>query len=70
MWKIFGDHEFEGRNEGSFHKRVNSNGETSEVISDTAEAYNVAVATIVRAPLKDFKVVKEECASIGIHTAF
>lgn len=70
LWKISGDHESEGRNEGSFHKRVNSNGETSEVISAAAEAYNAAVATIVRAPPKDFKVVREEWAAIRIQTAF
>lgn len=70
LWKISGDHESEGRNEGSFHKSVNSNGETSEVISAAAEAYNAAVATIVRAPPKDFKVVREEWAAIRIQTAF
>ncbi|KAF5180270.1 Iq-domain [Thalictrum thalictroides] len=43
--------------------------ETSDS-SYTADAFNAAVATIVRAPPKDFKAVRQEWAAIRIQTAF
>ncbi|KAF9626016.1 hypothetical protein IFM89_030681 [Coptis chinensis] len=43
--------------------------ETSEC-SSTADAFNAAVATIVRAPPKNFRVVRQEWAAIRIQTAF
>ncbi|OVA08180.1 IQ motif [Macleaya cordata] len=45
----------------------------SEVASDSssvADAFNAAVATVVRAPPKDFRVVRQEWAAIRIQTAF
>lgn len=35
-----------------------------------ADAYTAAVATVVRAPPKNFRVVREEWAAIRIQTAF
>ncbi|PIA64292.1 hypothetical protein AQUCO_00100046v1 [Aquilegia coerulea] len=43
--------------------------ETSDS-SYTADAFNAAVATVVRAPPKDFKAVRQEWAAIRIQTAF
>ncbi|XP_068652511.1 protein IQ-DOMAIN 6-like [Aristolochia californica] len=43
--------------------------ETSEC-SSVADAFNAAVATVVRAPPKDFRAVREEWAAIRIQTAF
>ncbi|KAJ4952468.1 hypothetical protein NE237_029300 [Protea cynaroides] len=43
--------------------------ETSDSSSVT-DAFSAAVATVVRAPPKDFKVVREEWAAIRIQTAF
>lgn len=34
------------------------------------DAFNAAVATVVRAPPKDFRVVRQEWAAIRIQTAF
>ncbi|KAL5999588.1 IQ-domain [Asimina triloba] len=45
----------------------------SEAASDSssvADAFTAAVATVVRAPPKDFKAVRQEWASIRIQTAF
>lgn len=36
----------------------------------SADAFNAAVATVVRAPPKDFRLVREEWAAIRIQTAF
>ncbi|XP_010262062.1 PREDICTED: protein IQ-DOMAIN 1-like [Nelumbo nucifera] len=38
--------------------------------SSVADAFSIAVATIVRAPPKDFRVVRQEWAAIRIQTAF
>lgn len=38
--------------------------------SSVAEAFSAAVAAVVRAPPKDFRVVRQEWASIRIQTAF
>eukprot|EP01018_Ginkgo_biloba_P021151 Gb_01817 [translate_table: standard] len=70
LWRISSDHESEGRNEGTWQKHQYPNAETSESVSAAAEAYHAAVATIVRAPPKDFRAVREEWASIRIQTAF
>lgn len=35
-----------------------------------ADAYTAAVATVVRAPPKDFRLVRQEWAAIRIQTAF
>ncbi|XP_068647630.1 protein IQ-DOMAIN 6 [Aristolochia californica] len=43
--------------------------ETSEC-SSLADAFNAAVATVVRAPPKDFRAVRQEWAAIRIQTAF
>ena len=45
----------------------------SEAASDTssvADGFSSVVAAVARAPLKDFKVVKQEWAAIRIQTAF
>ncbi|KAF9590611.1 hypothetical protein IFM89_035929 [Coptis chinensis] len=51
---------------GSHHRAAL---ETSEC-SSTADAFNAAVATIVRAPPKNFRVVRQEWAAIRIQIAF
>lgn len=38
--------------------------------SSVADAFSAAVATVVRAPPKDFLVVRQEWAAIRIQTAF
>ncbi|KAK1265476.1 Protein IQ-DOMAIN 31 [Acorus gramineus] len=67
-WKLWGssssDHSFGWK--GS--KRAMS--EASDSSSMTADAFSVAVAKVVRAPPKDFKVVRQEWATIRIQTAF
>ncbi|KAH9328066.1 hypothetical protein KI387_000174, partial [Taxus chinensis] len=72
LWKISGEHESGERSEGSWHKQSRHlNVEIAESASEAAaEAYNAAVATIVRAPPKDFKAVRQEWAVIQIQTAF
>ncbi|RWW31387.1 hypothetical protein GW17_00003986 [Ensete ventricosum] len=52
---------------GGSHRSVAS--EASDV-SSLADAFTAAVATVVRAPPKDFKVVSQEWAAIRIQTAF
>lgn len=45
----------------------------SDAASDTssvADGFSTAVAAVARAPLKDFKMVKQEWAAIRIQTAF
>lgn len=42
----------------------------SDSSSVAAEVFNAAVATVVRAPPKDFKAVRQEWAAIRIQTAF
>lgn len=37
---------------------------------DSSTVYSAAVATVLRAPPKDFKAVREEWAAIRIQTAF
>ncbi|KAA8525147.1 hypothetical protein F0562_006989 [Nyssa sinensis] len=50
------------------HRAAASEGsDSSSVITD---AYTAAVATVVRAPPKDFRVVRQEWAAIRIQTAF
>lgn len=44
--------------------------EGSDCSSVNNDAYTAAVATVVRAPPKDFKAVREEWAAIRIQTAF
>ncbi|XP_020098748.1 protein IQ-DOMAIN 1-like [Ananas comosus] len=44
--------------------------EASDTSSVAADAFNSAVAAVVRAPPKDFRVVKQEWAAIRIQTAF
>ncbi|XP_021763723.1 protein IQ-DOMAIN 1-like [Chenopodium quinoa] len=53
---------FKGR-----HKTTASEGSDSPCRND---AFNAAVATVVRAPPKDFRVVRKEWAAIRIQTAF
>lgn len=53
---------FKGR-----HKTAASEGSDSPCRND---AFNAAVATVVRAPPKDFRVVRKEWAAIRIQTAF
>lgn len=52
-------------------KQRNGGGsEGSDCSSVNNDAYTAAVATVVRAPPKDFKAVREEWAAIRIQTAF
>ncbi|XP_077210187.1 protein IQ-DOMAIN 6-like isoform X2 [Tasmannia lanceolata] len=44
--------------------------EVSDSSSSVADAFSAAVATVVRAPPKDFRVVRQEWAAIRIQTAF
>ncbi|KAH9312374.1 hypothetical protein KI387_027409, partial [Taxus chinensis] len=64
LWKISGEHKSGERSEGSWHKQSRHiNVETAESASEAAaEAYNAVVATIVRAPPKDFKAVRKQVA--------
>lgn len=48
-------------------QRAASEGSDSSSVTD---AYTAAVATVVRAPPKDFRVVRQEWAAIRIQTAF
>ncbi|KAF9613069.1 hypothetical protein IFM89_005517, partial [Coptis chinensis] len=57
---------WKGFSKGSHHRAAS---ETSEC-SSTADAFNAAVATVVRAPPKNFRVVRQEWATIRIQTAF
>ncbi|KAF9624298.1 hypothetical protein IFM89_009206 [Coptis chinensis] len=57
---------WKGFSKGSHHRAAL---ETSEC-SSTADAFNVAVATVVRAPPKNFRVVRQEWVAIRIQTAF
>uniref|UniRef100_A0A804JDC7 IQ calmodulin-binding motif family protein n=2 Tax=Musa acuminata subsp. malaccensis TaxID=214687 RepID=A0A804JDC7_MUSAM len=52
---------------GSSHRSVAS--EASDV-SSLADAFTAAVATVIRAPPKDFRVVSQEWAALRIQTAF
>ncbi|KAL8522242.1 hypothetical protein ACS0TY_012399 [Phlomoides rotata] len=59
---------------GPSWKNLKKNGGSSDFSSDSSsvnnDAYTAAVATVVRAPPKDFKVVRQEWAAIRIQTAF
>nr|KYP70320.1 Protein IQ-DOMAIN 1 [Cajanus cajan] len=49
------------------HKAASEGSDSPPVVSD---AFTAAVATVVRAPPKDFRLVKQEWAAIRIQTAF
>ncbi|KAG6497384.1 protein IQ-DOMAIN 6-like isoform X2 [Zingiber officinale] len=53
---------------GSSHRSAAS--EASDTSSLNADAFTAAVATVVRAPPKDFRAVRQEWAAIRIQTAF
>ncbi|WOK96890.1 protein IQ-DOMAIN 1-like [Canna indica] len=53
---------------GSSHRSAAS--EASDASSVAADAFSAAAATVVRAPPKDFRVVRQEWAAIRIQTAF
>ncbi|KAJ8558303.1 hypothetical protein K7X08_005069 [Anisodus acutangulus] len=55
---------------GLKHRNVGGGSEGSDCSSVNNDAYTAAVATVVRAPPKDFKAVREEWAAIRIQTAF
>ncbi|XP_009799327.1 protein IQ-DOMAIN 6 isoform X2 [Nicotiana sylvestris] len=55
---------------GFKHRNGGVGSEGSDSSSVNNEAYSAAVATVVRAPPKDFKAVREEWAAIRIQTAF
>lgn len=50
--------------------RGGSEGYSDDNSSVNSDAYTAAVATVVRAPPKDFRVVRQEWAAIRIQTAF
>lgn len=47
-----------------------SDGSDKSSLNNGDPAFTAAVATVVRAPPRDFKVVKKEWAAIRIQTAF
>lgn len=49
---------------------VGSDSSPPVVAADADAAFTAAVATVVRAPPKDFRLVKQEWAAIRIQTAF
>lgn len=51
-------------------KRNGGSDGSSDSSSVNNDAFNAAVATVVRAPPKDFRVVRQEWAAIRIQTAF
>ncbi|KAG8375685.1 hypothetical protein BUALT_Bualt10G0126100 [Buddleja alternifolia] len=51
-------------------KRIGGSDLFSDSSSLNNDAYNAAVATVVRAPPKDFRAVRQEWAAIRIQTAF
>ncbi|BAT77990.1 hypothetical protein LR48_Vigan04g235100 [Vigna angularis] len=53
---------------GNHHKAASEGSDSPPVVA--ADAYTAAVATVVRAPPKDFRLVKQEWAAIRIQTAF
>ncbi|OIT00829.1 PREDICTED: protein IQ-DOMAIN 1 isoform X1 [Nicotiana attenuata] len=55
---------------GFKHRNGGVGSEGSDSSSVNNDAYTAAVATVVRAPPKDFKAVREEWAAIRIQTAF
>ncbi|XP_072998471.1 protein IQ-DOMAIN 6-like [Typha latifolia] len=61
-WKLW-------RSSSGDHGSVAAASEASD-ISSMADAFTVAVATVVRAPTKDFMAVRQEWAAIRIQTAF
>jgi len=58
-WKAF---------KGNHHKAASEGSDSPPVVAP--DAYTAAVATVVRAPPKDFRLVKQEWAAIRIQTAF
>ncbi|CAI9093716.1 OLC1v1029264C1 [Oldenlandia corymbosa var. corymbosa] len=52
------------------HRRNGGGSEYSDSASINNDAFTAAVATVVRAPPKDFKAVRQEWAAIRIQTAF
>ncbi|XP_059274880.1 protein IQ-DOMAIN 6 isoform X1 [Lycium ferocissimum] len=67
-WKLWRSSSGESSWKGLKYRNVGSEG--SDCSSVNNDAYNAAVATVVRAPPKDFKAVREEWAAIRIQTAF
>ncbi|MCD9645735.1 IQ [Datura stramonium] len=55
---------------GFKHRNGGGGSEGSDSSSVNNDAYTAAVATVVRAPPKDFRAVREEWAAIRIQTAF
>ncbi|KAK8465419.1 hypothetical protein PHAVU_009G078500 [Phaseolus vulgaris] len=53
---------------GNHHREASEGSDSPPVLA--ADAYTAAVATVVRAPPKDFRLVKQEWAAIRIQTAF
>ena len=52
------------------YRRNSGGSEASDSSSVNNDAFTAAVATVVRAPPKDFRVVRQEWAAIRIQTAF
>jgi len=53
---------------GNHHREASEGSDSPPILA--ADAYTAAVATVVRAPPKDFRLVKQEWAAIRIQTAF
>uniref|UniRef100_A0A0D9UXV4 DUF4005 domain-containing protein n=1 Tax=Leersia perrieri TaxID=77586 RepID=A0A0D9UXV4_9ORYZ len=73
-WKLWrsssGDHGSLWRGSRGGHHRSASSDAASDDTSSIADAFTAAVATVARAPAKDFMAVRQEWASIRIQTAF
>ena len=62
---------FKGGNHSAVaSSEVGSDSSPPVVAADADAAFTAAVATVVRAPPKDFRLVKQEWAAIRIQTAF
>uniref|UniRef100_A0A1D1XIU6 Protein IQ-DOMAIN 1 n=1 Tax=Anthurium amnicola TaxID=1678845 RepID=A0A1D1XIU6_9ARAE len=67
LWRsLSGEHGFGWKGFKGSHKSASEASDTSSV----ADAFTAAVATVVRAPPKDFMMVRQEWAAIRIQTAF
>ncbi|XP_010527048.1 PREDICTED: protein IQ-DOMAIN 1 [Tarenaya hassleriana] len=69
-WKIWRSSSGDSGLSGSTWKGFRGKHRSESECSDSSDAFSAAVATVVRAPPKDFKAVREEWAAIRIQTAF
>lgn len=60
----------EGGGGGGGHHRSASSDASDDASSAAADPFTAAVATVARAPAKDFMAVRQEWAAIRVQTAF